>query len=62
MYADSRHPGLKKYRDIRTKEKALHALRKQIRVNNPLLTDSQVSAVAHGSFEAKNAVAKKGKK
>jgi len=55
MYANDRHPGLKKFREIRAKEKAIAILRNEIKGNNPDLSDSQVREIAQASYRAKNA-------
>ena len=62
MYSDPRHPGLKKFREIRAKEKAIAILRNEIKANNPDLSDARVQEIAKASYRAKNATQNQGKK
>lgn len=62
MHADDKHPGLKKFREIRAREKQIAILREEIKVNNPSLTNQQVQEVAKASLCAKQASAPKAKR
>lgn len=55
MHADFNHPGLKKYREARAKDKAIAILRNEIRQNNANLSNSQVEKIAQAAYRAQNA-------
>jgi len=52
MHVDSNHPGLKKYRMVREREKQRAILRSQIKTANPSLTPQQVEQVMAGHVKA----------
>ena len=52
MKANDNHPGLKKFREARAKDKAIAILRNEIKENNPSLSDSQVQEIAKASYRA----------
>lgn len=45
MHADPNHPGLKKYREARARDKRRAIMRAEIRKNNPSLSDNQVEEI-----------------
>ena len=55
MHADSNHPGLRKFQEIKRREKAKAILRGQIKTANPTLTPSQVEQVMSGHLKAQQA-------
>lgn len=55
MYADPNNPSIKKFREIRAREKEIATLRKQIRETNPTCSDNQLQQIALAAYRAKNA-------
>jgi hypothetical protein len=55
MHADPNHPGLKKFREARAKDKAIAILRKEILENNPAYSDKQAQEIALAAYRAQNA-------
>jgi hypothetical protein len=55
MYADPNNPSIKRFREIRDREKELAVLRKQIRETNPTCSDRQLHQIALAAYRAKNA-------
>jgi hypothetical protein len=55
MHADHNHPGLKKFREIKAKEKEIAILRKEILENNPMYSEKQAQEIAQAAYRAKNA-------
>lgn len=54
MYADPKHKGLQKYREVRARDKEIAILCNQIRENNPKLSDNQVQEIAKAAYTARN--------
>jgi hypothetical protein len=52
MHADSNHPGLRKYRAARERDRQRAILRSQIKTANPTLTPVQVEQVMSGHLKA----------
>lgn len=52
MHADDNHPGLRKYRLARERDKQKAVLRNQIKTANPTLTPQQVEQVMAGHIKA----------
>jgi hypothetical protein len=62
MHADDNHPGLKKYRMARERDKERAILRNKIKTANPALTPTQIEQVMAGHVKAQqvSSVAVKG--
>lgn len=55
MHADPNHPGLKKFRKARARDKAIAILRNEIWEANPNYNDSQVQEIAKAAYRAQTA-------
>jgi len=55
MHADSNHPGLKKFREIKAKEKQIAILRAEIMENNPMYSEKHAHEIAVAAYRAQNA-------
>ena len=51
MHADSNHPGLRKYRMARARDKERAILRNQIKAANPTFNPKQVEEIVAGRFK-----------
>ena len=63
MHVDSNHPGLKHFREVKARDRAIAIIRAEVKSNNPDISDSRAHEIAKASYIAKQrTVSKKTKR
>ena len=52
MHADTNHPGLKLFREIKARDRAIAIIRNEVKKNNPEMSHKQAQEIAKASYAA----------